>query len=223
MKYTQKAGWIGSLNVEIDFLDTGFNYTLYEKGFTEKDRKSIFINYGMVTNDKAIVVYKRSMVSVIYSIVAIIIYAGYITISTNSAMILGKDNLVINFIMTYGGVITVTYLIGALLLYRKVLLKKLVQISMSNGAAISLIVDKQKDAIFSELIKRRDQYLRKHYLDKKGAKDYISLEIVEYLYSLKTIDSREFDELIKAIDSRIKEEERDTNVGFNKEEESLGI
>ncbi len=217
MKFEQKVGKINSLETSIEFLETGFQYRFKEVApFAVNDKKEVFFNYSVITDDEQVVRYKRSFVAVLYTIVAVLVLIGHVTFVATEMSTKMVSGPIASFFVENSRVLFWGYLIGAVTFYRTVIIKKMLRVTMSNGGFVTFLVNKDTNLILAEMKRRRKDYVREVYLKDEETKSYLRVETVDWLLSIDVISRDEYAELVTL--AKKNTEKKNSGVGFGKEE-----
>ncbi len=217
MKYLQRKSILGSeIKIEIETLDTGFNYSFLDKTLNREERTNIFFNYSSITNNKENKLYKRQGLANSYLAITIVIYFAFVVYIIYQSSNTIKVPSLVDWGMKNQAILSYGYAFFVFLIYKFFIQLKMIRMTTTQDGFVSLLKDKSTEKIIEDIKTKRNAYLRNAYLKDDSVKIYLTQESVDWLYSLLVIDQKEYNKLREYINKK-NEKKGDGVVGFNKD------
>jgi hypothetical protein len=194
MKYNQKIGKFFKSELDIELLETGFDYVFTDNLLFSKPRtEKAFIPYTNISNQKEFVTRNHpDSRKIIFTLVAIFIIGLIIVVSTSVNWVYGSPY---ERYYTAGFYIAI---IAVFFIYKFTAVQKVIKVFEHSGGSFLILNEREGEKIIGEIITYRNKYMRDKFISKDNYKA-LSIESVEYLASLEVISKEEANEIKEKI------------------------
>lgn len=210
MSYTQKFGRIFPTIIEVKLQETGFDYKITQKNFGGDSIKSLFFGYEEILNNRNTENFTREPVRNVFIVSAVLVFIGILSFVINFSEPGITKPKILTLIETHDALFTWGTILLFYILYKIIVTKKMVRFETSRGGYFSLFKNAESEKIISEIINRRNAYIKKRYLEDKFAKENLNIETIDWLSAMEVISKEESVKLTETL----KNKENKADLGF---------